>query len=1179
MRSRSRGALRRAGVSAAVAFAAVAVVPGVAEAASAKTWIVQLKAPAMASYTGGTRGIPATNPQRAGTRKLDTRSAAAQAYKRYLDGRQNAALARLNGARPAVLYSYRYAFAGFSANLTAQQKRTLAHAPEVLHIFENTKRHVTAVDPDDPDQVDAALGGANGDGASFLGLPHGLWNDLSGADQAGDGVIVGDIDTGITPESASFADQSNGNTTYVGPDYQPPELWNGTCQAGDDASWDPTADCNNKLIGARWFVDGFGADNIADDAFKSPRDDDGHGSHTSATAAGNFGVDPSIFGNDLGVDLISGIAPRAYVAEYKICWPGNAQNPDGCANSDAVAAVDKAISDGVDVLNYSIGGTSSELIGADSVAFLGARDAGVFVANSAGNAGPGPDTVGSPGSVPWMTSVAAETLGRTFAATSHVVPTTGAPFDVTGSAVGSLDPGPLAATEIVSGKDSGKAGVAVDDAAHCFTDTLDPAKVTGKVVLCRGDVGRAPKSKQVRDAGGVGMILANDEPNQSLLTDVHWVPANHVTFEDGNAIDDAIDAGTTTITIPNGTAQPAQGKVMASFSSRGPQDASPDIAKPDITAPGVNILAAAAPDHTTKDDQVEGNSFQSISGTSMSSPHVAGAGALLTAAHPTWSPEEIKSALMTTADPSVKKEDGTTDADPFDQGSGSIDPTKAADPGLVLDAGHNDYLEYLEGIDPTIVSGDIPTIKATDLNLPSISASKLPGRVQTSRTFTSVDNTKQQWTVTTEGLTGLVAKAAPEDPTTPNGDTFQIKPGQTETVDLDITNASAPLDEWAFGALVLTDGSRTVRLPISVKPVKLAAPSLIKVTTDQAAGSQPVPVAIGYDGQLNALGFGLAAPQVKPGETVGQSPSGGPVFDGSDTVGQKMYTADVPAGAQLLSMRISNADGDADPNTDLDLYLFRDKNGDNLPQGGELVDLSASSIADEGVTEISPDAGHYMAIVVGFTTQEPSTYDFTTWVGADNSPDDMTNAPGLRLSGDPFDVSIGDQVSPSLDWSGVDAKGLYLGVAGFYTGQPGSLEDADSTALVELTKGTDTSGGGPTPPGGGGGTPTPPGGGNGGGTPGPKLTIKASKLRLAHNRRSLRARIKLSRAASVTARAARGRSISRSGKRSIKSGTHTVTFRLKHKLKRGKTYSVRFTALAKGQPVARKTVHLRVPRH
>jgi hypothetical protein len=339
-------------------------------------------------------------------------------------------------------------------------------------------------------------------------------------------------------------------------------------------------------------------------------------------------------------------------------------------------------------------------------------------------------------------------------------------------------------------------------------------------------------------------------------------------------------------------------------------------------------------------------------------------------------------------------------------------------------------------------------------------------------------------------------------------------------------------------------------------------------------------VAIGFNGQFNTLGFGLAAPQSKPGETVGTSPTGGPVLDGSDAVGQKLYTAEVPDGAQLLSMRISNADGDADANTDLDLFVYRDKNGDGRPQAGELVDASASSLADEEVTEIAPDAGHYMAIVVGFTTEQPSTYDFTTWVGADGSPDDLADTPAIRMSGDPFTVIMGDRVNPSLDWSGVDGQGLYLGVAGFYTGPAGTLDDAASTALVELTKTTDT--GGSTPPGGGGGggggTPAPPGGGNGG-SGGSRLTIKLSHVRLAANRRTLRARVQLSRKATVTARAARGRSIVRSNKRTVHTGTHTVTLRLEHRLRRGKTYSVRFTALAPGQPVARKSVHVHVARH
>src|SRR6185295_12812787 len=138
------------------------------------------------------------------------------------------------------------------------------------------------------------------------------------------------------------------------------------------------------------------------------------------------------------------------------------------------------------------------------------------------------------------------------------------------------------------------------------------------------------------------------------------------------------------------------------------QTAVPDIAKPDVTAPGVQILAGAADLPTPTTMLRPGQLFQAIQGTSMASPHVAGAAALLTQAHPTLSPAELKSELMLTANPNVFKEDAKTPADAFDKGSGEIDPNKAAGSGLVLDTTTDDYLSYLEFVDPTIVPGDIP---------------------------------------------------------------------------------------------------------------------------------------------------------------------------------------------------------------------------------------------------------------------------------------------------------------------------------------------------------------------------------------------------------------------------------------------------------------------------------------
>ena len=261
--------------------------------------------------------------------------------------------------------------------MTPAQVTALRHAPEVARAFKATKVKTTAIDPD------TILGGGTSnplipDGASYLGLARsgGLWDKLGGYDAAGNGIVVGDIDTGITPQHPSFAATPAG--AYVGSPYgPPPATWHGTCVPGIDASDGPPTDpaktnpalqwtaatCNNKLIGARYYFAGFGQQHLAPDSFLSARDDDGHGSHTAATAAGNFGVDPSILGSNLGVDHISGIAPRARIAVYKICWVGG-DVADGCSTADSVKAIDDAVADGVDVINYSVGSSTPTIIDA-----------------------------------------------------------------------------------------------------------------------------------------------------------------------------------------------------------------------------------------------------------------------------------------------------------------------------------------------------------------------------------------------------------------------------------------------------------------------------------------------------------------------------------------------------------------------------------------------------------------------------------------------------------------------------------------------------------------------------------------------------------------------------------------------------------------------------------------------
>ncbi|MGH9004654.1 MAG: S8 family serine peptidase, partial [Acidimicrobiia bacterium] len=403
--------------------------------------------------------------------------------------------------------------------------------------------HPSAAEPDQAGgdtEPDPTLGR---DGAAFLGLPQGLWKDLGGPEAAGAGIIVGVLDTGIHPEHPSFADEprdADGRRLYRGPAYESPPVWRGQCQAGEE--FVVTA-CNNKLIGARYFIEGFGPENLHPDEFLSPRDADGHGSHTAATAAGNYGVDPVIAGNDLGLPYISGIAPRAYVAAYKVCWnrkeapeptPG-VPDQGSCNDSDTVAAIDAAVADGVDVINYSVGTPTATVIGPVERAFLFATDAGVFVANSTGNSGPEPSTVGAPAAVPWVTSVAASSLARDFKSTVEVSPGEGGgePVSTTGATLsGGVGPAPLVDSVKVP-----LAGVAADQAELCMPNSLDPATVKDSIVLCkRGTNPRVEKGKVVADAGGVGMILYNSDATQELVADVHHLPAVQVTFADGEAI-------------------------------------------------------------------------------------------------------------------------------------------------------------------------------------------------------------------------------------------------------------------------------------------------------------------------------------------------------------------------------------------------------------------------------------------------------------------------------------------------------------------------------------------------------------------------------------------------------------------------------------------------------------------
>ena len=710
-----------------------------------------------------------------------------EAQRARLDAAEDEVRRRAGVTAAPVLYRYRTALNGFAARLTALEAVRLGADPGVLRVTPDRIRVTDAT-------ATSGTPRTPGDGVAFLGLRDGLWARLGGPDHAGEGVVVGFLDTGVHPEHPSFAD----------PGLPPAAGWAGSCQEGEAF---PASACTGKLVGAKWFADGFGQRRVAEQDFLSARDSAGHGSHVAATAVGNAGVTPDVDGGDLGLGATSGVAPRAQLAVYKVCWTGRVDLappvPSGCADSDSLAAVDAAVADGVDVLNLSLS-TESTAYGPLDQALLNAVGAGVFVSTSAGNRGPAAGSVGAPGDAPWVTSVAATSLPRVFVATATVTTPGQEPLAVTGASI----TGSLSRAALVDGAAVPAPGVTAAQSGLCLAGGLDPGAVAGRAVLCRrGENDRVAKSAAVAAAGGVGMVLANVADDEDTTADHHSIPTVHVSRADGAAVAARLGGGGAAISLEAGRAAPAPADLLASFSSRGPQETVPDIPKPDLAAPGVTVVSATAP------QGLNGRVFAVKSGTSMAAGHVAGTAALLTQLHPGWSPAARKSALMTTASAEVS-EFGGGPAGPFARGSGRIDPNRAAAPGLVLEVSPAEYARYLEGVRRGPLLSPTQSIAASDLNLPAVSYSQLMGAAVTRRIFTSVDGTAGTWRVTVEGVAGMAVTAMPP--------TLTLAPGQTGEVLLVLAHAGAPFDAYVTGAVVLTheaDG-RTVRLPVSVRPVR-----------------------------------------------------------------------------------------------------------------------------------------------------------------------------------------------------------------------------------------------------------------------------------------------------------------------------------------------------------------------
>ena len=603
---------------------------------------------------------------------------------------------------------------------------------------------------------------------TFIGAPT-VWDQTGGQSLAGRGVIFADLDTGLWPEHPMVADNPALGTPPPAPSGLPRE-----CNFGDNPLT-PAVDvfaCNSKVIGGQPFLDTY-KDVVGFDTEVYPtsaRDSNGHGTHTSTTAAGNPVTNAPIFGVDRGP--ISGVAPGAWVIEYKVC------GLEGCFGSDSAAAVAQAILDGANVINFSISGGAQPYSDPVELAFLDAYNAGILVAASAGNSGPGAGTTDHYG--PWVMTVAASTQSRQFQSTLTVTDgADSATFVGTSLTAGVAASTPIVLAENIPGYER-----------DCKTE-LPPGTATGEIVAChRGVIGRVQKGKNVAAGGAVGMILYN-LPLADTESDNHFLPTVHLA--DGTDFLAFMTAHpTASATFTEGLKADGQGDVMAAFSSRGPGG---QFLKPDITAPGVQVLAGNTPTPDEVAGGPEGQYYQAIAGTSMSAPHIAGSALLMKALHPDWTPGEIKSALMTTANTNVVKEDLVTPADPFDFGAGRVDLTKAGTAAIVFE----DTAQRMFALGQNGVT-------ALDLNLPSINVPTMPGTVTVTRTAKNVTNTSYNFAVSATSPAGSKIRVSP--------DHGRIRPGQSQTFTVKITS-NAPTGQY-FGQIDFKSSMSTaLHMPVA----------------------------------------------------------------------------------------------------------------------------------------------------------------------------------------------------------------------------------------------------------------------------------------------------------------------------------------------------------------------------
>lgn len=739
--------------------------------------IVQLTDVPMAQFSAVNPSVSSMAAHKG--QKVNFKSNAAKEYQSFLEAQQQSVIQSIKSFDKSFKadMSYTAAFNGFAGIVSKSALDKLSSLSTVKAVYPDLVHHA---------QMDASL--------DLIGAVQ-TWEQFGGKESAGAGVKVAIIDSGIRPENPLFSGEN-----FTAPDAA-------TLPTDDYCSEVPDF-CNNKLIVARAadIVEGF---SVVEEEYESPLGFNGHGTHVAGTAVGNYGV---MAERDGAEAEISGVAPAAYLMVYKGLYatPANPASSSG-ASSMLLSMLEAALTDGADIVNNSwgggAGGNPNGSVYEDVLEAM--HDAGVVTVFAAGNDGPGAGTIGCPGCSEDVITVANTTTGRLFAnevtvegdTTLGSIP---ALYSVGNPAI--VFDSPITAPVVYAGE--------VDAANVEGCDAFAAGAFDGAIALIsRGTCGFVTKIENAEAAGATAVLIHNVDGRGEApilmggLSEAQTIPSLMLPATPGLALANLAETTEESLNVTIGSdivrvVSDSLADIMNESSSRGP-NGDPTFLKPNIAAPGTRIFSGESPDAPGHEDQ----NFSFKNGTSMASPHVAGAAALLKQMHPDWTAQQIKSALVTSSIRDILKEDASTAADNFDMGAGRLDLPRATTVELTYSdlslVDGNCYLNCEMSITVTNTSDEEVTVDATAMfNDSAISA-----------------------TVTPQMAT-LAAGASAEI-----------------MVAVDVTTAST--GSWSFGGINWADTDDTTTdyfIPVAIYPISSDEPSLFDsdVSTQVAAEGELV---------------------------------------------------------------------------------------------------------------------------------------------------------------------------------------------------------------------------------------------------------------------------------------------------------------------------------------------------